>query len=177
MRPEYDLRGGERGKFFAGDHASRSASPSPDLLSIKIGFGLGDVRFGLTRDETTELLGPATSVVPDSDDAESELWLYRELQFAAGFYREDAHRLSSFEISNPLATLNGERLVGLKVETAAEVLRRWVKFPIELVGSEDSGQLRVKDLALGLWIADDRIESIGWSVIHGADDQPIWPHE
>lgn len=36
-------------------------------------------------------------------------------------------------------------------------------------------ELAAKDLGLGLWIADDRIESIGWSVIHGADDQPIWP--
>src|SRR5216684_5488960 len=100
MRPEYDLRGGERGKFFAGDHSSRSRPPFLDLLSIRIGFGLGDVRFGLTRDETTELLGSATAVLPDRDDAESELWLYRGLQFAAGFYREDAYRLSSFEISN-----------------------------------------------------------------------------
>jgi hypothetical protein len=148
-----------------------------DLATIKIGFGLGDVPFGLTRVEVRRLLGEPSRILDDSQDPGSELWLYDGHSIALGFEREWSYRLAAFEISTQAAVLEGHRLIGLHMEAAALALKEVFAFPIEAVLSDEetTEQLRLPDLALSIWIEAEFVESISWSVLVGSRGEVLWP--
>lgn len=149
-----------------------------DLVTIRIGQGIGDLSFGLTRDEARQLLGPEYRIIEGSDDPETEIWLYEPLGLALGFAAEHGGRLGSIETTRPEAILEGERIIGLTIMEAAIKLRALFDFPIEAVFGEDEEvpeQLRLPDLEISFWNEGVVVESISLGVMEGDGGDPLWP--
>ncbi len=148
-----------------------------DTLTIRPGYGLGSLAFGLSPRDAKRLLGEPSRVLDDREDPGSELWLYDEYGAALGFDRECDHRLASFEILNPAAVLENVRLIGQTEEQAAVTLRGKYAFPIQAMLHEDETleQLRIPDLNLSVWIESGHVASISWSVLNGENGEPLWP--
>ena len=148
-----------------------------DVRTIKIGVGLGDVRFGILREDAKRLLGEPDDILAEGESFGGELWVYERQSVALGFQSEDGYRLGSIEVKSPDATLSGVAVIGLPVHEAALALRDVFSFPLEAVfdDGEEPEQLRFRDLAISFWVEDGTIESISWSVTVNETDELLWP--
>ena len=87
-------------------------------LDIKSGEGLGDIKFGLTRQEVEALLGKPeekeTYNVNDDTDYKTESWHYDEYEIALSFVMFDEWRLVSITCSFEESLLFGQEVIGFK---------------------------------------------------------------
>lgn len=149
-----------------------------DLFTIRPGVGVGELRFGATRDEVRALAGEPQEIVPSEEDAGSELWVYDDAAIALGFAIEENHRFVSCESYSMKATFNGEALVGLDREAAEAALERAGADEGIFMAEDDeegSGQIAVPRLGLSLWFGENVVESVGWGVLFDDDDNVLWP--
>jgi|ERR1041385_6920196 hypothetical protein len=149
-----------------------------DLLTIKPGVGVGDLRFGATRDEVRTIAGAPTETLPSEEDAGSELWIYEDAAIALGFAAEENMRFVSCETYSMKALFNGESLVGLGREEAEAALERAGADEGVFIADDENegdGQIAVPRLGLNLWFAEHGVESVGWGVLFDDDDNVLWP--
>ena len=149
-----------------------------DLGTIRPGVGVGELRFGATRDEVRQAAGEPSEVVPSEEDAGGELWIYEWAGIALGFAAEHDLRFVSCETFNVTAAFNGETLVGLDRESAEAALERAGADEGAFRADDDdegNGQIAVPRLALSLWFDEGAVESVGWSVLFDDDDNVLWP--
>jgi hypothetical protein len=149
-----------------------------DLLTIRPGVGVGDVRFGATRDEVRAIAGEPAEIMPSEEATGSELWIYEEAAIALGFASEENLRFVSCETYSAKATFNGEALVGLDRESAEAALERAGADEGAFLAEDDeegSGQIAVPRLGISLWLAENAVESVGWGVLFDDDDNVLWP--
>jgi hypothetical protein len=148
-----------------------------DLLTIRPGVGVGDLRFGATRDEVRAAAGEPAEILPSDEESGSELWVYEAAAAAIGFAVDQNLRFVSCETYSMKATFNGETLVGLDREAAEAALERAGadEGVFEAEDDEGIGQIAVPRLGLTLWFAEDAVESVGWGVLFDDDDNALWP--
>ncbi|MBW3670272.1 MAG: outer membrane protein assembly factor BamE [Acidobacteria bacterium] len=149
-----------------------------DLTTIRIGRGIGDLPFGLTREQVKELLGEPPRIVHGVEEPDSEIWFYEDRALAVGFEPEYEGRLGSIETYDPRATLNGRTLIGLTIMEVALALKDSFAFPIEAIFGEDEEtpeQLRIPDLSISFWNEGIVIESISLGVIASDSGEVLWP--
>jgi hypothetical protein len=143
------------------------------LLSIAPAKGFGLLRFGATAETVRSHLGEPTRIIDPPDEPVRQIWLFDSIQLGVGFNASGV--LETFEVFNPLATLHGHQVIGLRVEEAALLLRREFSFPIEALMNDDGSveQLRVRDVGFGVWLEDDVVTSVSWSDALGEEDQSL----
>ncbi|MGA7616200.1 MAG: hypothetical protein WBX15_13580 [Thermoanaerobaculia bacterium] len=147
-----------------------------DSITIRPGLGVGDLPFGATREETRELFGEADEILVSRSDDSSEIWIYESAALAVRFAAEEDFRFVSCETFSRRAHLNGERIVGLERSEAESALRRAGIEDAEWIEEEDGRtELRAWEDSLNVWLENDAVESIGWSVLVGPDDEILWP--
>src|SRR5262245_38221212 len=87
-----------------------------DLNTIRIGFGLGDLAFGVSRDEVQQYLGDCPDITEELlSDNPSITWNYSELHIQAYFDGDDDFRLGTLRTERREASLFGRRVIGLSV--------------------------------------------------------------
>lgn len=149
-----------------------------DLFTIHPGSGVGDLRFGMTRDEVRNAAGDPAEVVKSEEDPDSEMWVYESAAIALSFAAEEDMRFVSCETFSAKANWNGESFIGLDRDAAEAALER--------AGADDGmfeedeeeegdGQLMVPRLDLSLWFVGGAVESIGWGVLIDEEDEVAWP--
>jgi hypothetical protein len=149
-----------------------------DFITIKPGAGVGELRFGATRDEVRAIAGEPAEVLPSEEEAGSELWVYEEAAIALGFAAEVNLRFTSCETYNMKASFNGETLVGLdraSVEAALERAGADEGLYMAEDDDENGAQIAVPRLGLSLWLEENVVESVGWGVLFDDDDNVMWP--
>jgi hypothetical protein len=148
-----------------------------DFTTIRPGIGLGELRFGATRDEIRALAGEPTDVMPSEAEAGSEVWIYESAAAALHFAGDASFRFVSCETFSVRAALNGETFVGDDREDAEAALERAGVTGVEWLSDpeEGAGQLVAPAQGLALYFADGVVESIGWGVLFDDDENVLWP--
>lgn len=149
-----------------------------DLSTIRPAVGVGDLRFGATRDEVRTIAGEPSEVLASEEDSGSELWVYEAAAVALSFAAEENLRLVSCETFSAKSTFNGESLVGLDRDAAEAALERAGADEGAFLAEDDdegSGQIAVPRLGLSLWFEGGAVESVGWGVLLDDDDKVLWP--
>ena len=87
-----------------------------NISEIKIGTGLGDIKFGISREDLKKIAGEPTEIDTfnasgDEDEYLTESWHYDEQEFSVSFDEEDNWRLTTISTSSENAIL-GEKLIG-----------------------------------------------------------------
>ena len=87
---------------------------------IRIGIGLGNIRFGSSKPAIKKILGEPNEIdtvdVPiDSEEISIEQWHYDELELSLSFDDYDDELLDTFAVSSPEYTLNGIALIGKSI--------------------------------------------------------------
>src|SRR5690554_6076194 len=140
--------------------------------NIKLGSGLGALKFGMTREEVKAALGEPNEIENynplEEDEGQSEAWHYDEMELSANFDEEDNFKLTSLAVSSPDYLFEGVNLIGLSQE---EVMQQ-----IEMM---DLGEVEMEDVAeesLNLWFEEGQLSEIQWGPYWDEDEECyIWP--
>jgi hypothetical protein len=132
--------------------------------------GIGDLKFGMTRDQVKNLLGEPSEVdnVPGfeeesvNDDLES--WHYDQYEFSVVFDAMYEWKLVSISISDPHFTLFGKSVIGAdKIDTLALLESKgYSPSATEDVQNDEDGEEDIElyefeDLAMMIWCIEDEV--------------------
>ena len=155
-----------------------------NLKEITIGSGLGDVKFGCSKEKLKYLIGEpdemdSYNASGEEDGYLTEAWHYDEYEFSVSFDEEDNWKLTTISISSPECTLNGNQLIGKSIDDV-----------LLLIQDEDFGENELDDLSdgnvdqklisflpasLNLWFENGTLSEIQWGVLWSDEDTPRWP--
>ena len=145
---------------------------------IKLGTGLGDIRFGLNMDEIETLLGEPEEIEEsdDEDEFEHQAWNYWDEGYSLYFDKEDDYRLSCIETANPNVTLWGKRIFEMN---QPEIMEMFKEKGITDYETEklDTGEVRLsyEREMIDLYFEDGRLLAINFGVFIGDDLEVKWP--
>jgi len=160
-----------------------------NIKEIIFGSGIGDLKFGMTKNEVTVLLGKPDEIenIPgfEEEEVNEELvsWHYDELEISLVF---DAHydwRLVSISGSDEHFTLHGKSIIGLDQDEFEKMLE---DLGIEVTNVEDLSDddnpnfllLESEDLGLLVWFEEG--EAIEFQIlpdVHEDEETIIWPEK
>lgn len=152
-------------------------------FEIKAGKGIGNIAFGIKRDDLKKVLGEPTEKelynATEEEDYQTEDWHYDELETSFSFDEEDGWRLTTIATSSSDATINGKQLIGLSVDEAlaqTEDMDLGDNF-LEDFSDEGENQKLIGFLSTGLnlWFEDEVLSEIQWNVLWSDEDTPEWP--
>ena len=154
------------------------------LKDIRMGEGLGTLRFGITRNHVQEMLGAPTekekyALSDDEDDDDSEAWHYDELSLSLSFDELHDWRLSSIAVSSEDYTLEGIPLIGKSREEVLEEFRKrqWGEPEEDDEDIEDSPEhtlVHIPKASMSLWFENDELTEIQWGPFF-KNDEILWP--
>lgn len=154
------------------------------MREIIIGQGLGEIKFGMTKDEVEKILGKADEIekysYTDNDENKTESWHYDELEVSFSFDEEDDFELGAISVTSDKFLFNGEKLIG---KTEEEVLNFITSIYPEDIKHEfttyeddpDRVLVSFEDLSFSLWFMNGVLEEIEWAVLWDEDEMQIWP--
>jgi len=154
------------------------------MKDIKVGVGLGDIKFGISKEDLVKLIGEPTEKDTYNASGEeegylTESWHYDEKEFSVSFDEEDNWRLTTIAVSSADFTLNGISVIGSTIDEALDLLKDTDLGDNELEDLSDEivSQKLISfiDSSLNLWFEDDKLSEIQFGVLWEDEDTPKWP--
>ncbi|MCJ8163771.1 hypothetical protein MKJ04_02890 [Pontibacter sp. E15-1] len=147
---------------------------------IRLGKGLGKIKFGLTMKEVEELIGEPEEVEEsdEEDEFEHQAWNYWEEGYSLYFDKEDDYRLSCIETANREVQLWGDRVFEM---SKAQVLQLFTDN--EITGPEEeeaeTGETRIsfEREMIDLYFDEDQLIAINFGVFINDNLEVIWPEK
>ena len=145
---------------------------------IKLGVGLGDLKFGLTMDEVEAIMGEPEEVEESEEDEEFEyqVWNYWEEGYSFYFDEDDDYRLGLIETANEETTLFGQKIFSM---TQAEIEELLKKNGISNAEKEtmETGEkhLTYEKEMLDMYFDKDALVTIKFGVFVSDDLEVKWP--
>ena len=154
------------------------------LKEIKPGYGLGNLKFGMSRAEVKLMLGEPSFIDKyshsDSADDLTESWEYDDLGLSISFDEDENWKLIMISINSDFYVLNGVSLIGLKEKELLAKLEAMNLGDLDLedcsdLGSDEQKVIEVEEKAINFWLIDDALDEIQWSPFFIDDDTIDWP--
>jgi len=148
-----------------------------EKLEIILKKGLNELKFGLTKDEVTKLLGnPDDKETIKEDDANTEIWYYWEDGITVFFGEEEDWRCICLETDNENAVILGKKISDLKDSQIEELFAKsgYKEFETE---EEKWGEKRISidDAVVDFYSENGEILAVNWGVDYDDDGNPLWP--
>ncbi len=146
-----------------------------NLKEIIPGEGLGDLKFGMTRDEVQTILSVPNDKDsindPEYPEDNSEVWHYDEFEISLGFEKiGDEWRLENIALSSNDYELHHRKLIGLDKETLLAKLDKMglTEFLLDEFEEEEGTQtvIRSNETAINFFLEDGVLSEIMWSPIY-----------
>ncbi|MDA9773973.1 hypothetical protein N9B82_03360, partial [Saprospiraceae bacterium] len=134
---------------------------------ISPGIGLGDLKFGMFRNEVEELLGVPTEIekisyIEGDEDSEYVHWHYATDNFFLTFEKEDNWRFGTITIESEAFQLFDMNPIGTHIEVFKDKIMEWEVYDFELEDMssiESPKHILVSSDTLGInfWFDDDHL--------------------
>lgn len=154
------------------------------LKEIKSGYGLGNLKFGMTKAEVKLMLGEPSYIDKyshsDSDNDLTESWQYDEFELSISFDEEENWKLTMMSVNSNFYEFEGKSLIG-KSET--EILKELTSLKIEDTYLEDVSEhngedhkvIEIDEKSMNFWFINGVLDEIQWSPLFIDDDTIKWP--
>lgn len=149
---------------------------------IKAGQGLGEIKFGMNREQVQALLGDPDEIDQDGDaeDYIMESWHYDAYDMSMSFDEGEEFRLVTIAASAEEYTINGQQLIGLNKTDLITKLRmlEFGKLSFEDVSEDDDENhslVSAEEFAVNFWLEDDEVTEIQWTPVFVTEDVIRWP--
>jgi hypothetical protein len=151
---------------------------------IQPGEGLGDLKFGMTREQVTAVLGkPTESEIysyTDDDSNMTDSWHYDDLDLSLSFDEEENWRLVSLAVSGEEYTLEGISFVGMGKD---EVILALKELEIEDLDEEEwsdeeeESQVMIScpEIEVTFWLIDNAVTEVQWNPFYVDEETIDWP--
>jgi hypothetical protein len=153
-------------------------------LEIKPAIGLGDIKFGMTRDQVKKILGEPAEIeqlsYSDSDEDLTESWHYDDQDLSAGFDEDEDWRLVTLAISSQEYDISGKKLIGLNQE---QLLAALAALKINDLETEDCSDdenpdsllISSEEMGISFWLEDGMVSEIQWGPVITEEETILWP--
>ncbi len=155
-----------------------------NIQEIKIGEGLGDIKFGMSKEDLIKIVGDPTesdiyNASGEEDGYLTESWHYDDHEFSVSFDQEDNWRLTTISTSSPECKFKDVLPVGKSIDHIMALLadQNMDEPELEDLSDENINQKLLSFLSssLNLWFEDDNLTEIQWGVLWSDEDTPKWP--
>ncbi len=155
-----------------------------NITDIVPGIGLGDIKFGMLREDVKSLLGEPDEIESqshdDDDDDVTESWHYDDIEVSLSFEKAEDWRLCTIAVSNEDATLKGKEIIGLSKDELMETLKKVgiTDLTTEDWSSADSPDyfsVTSEDQEIVFWIDSDEVMDVQWGPLFIDEDTISWP--
>ena len=154
------------------------------LKEIKPGYGLGSLKFGMTRAEVKLLLGEPSYIdkysYSGSDEDMTESWEYETLLISLSFDEDEDWKLLLISVSSDFYELEGRSLIGQDQENLLKQLEEINLGTLNLEDcseddSEDQKIIEIDEKSINFWVNNGVLDEIQWSPLFIDDDTIQWP--
>lgn len=155
-----------------------------NIREIKLGEGLGEIKFGMSREQVRTILGEPDDVdqYSDSDleDDSSESWHYDEMEISLSFDEDAEWKLVTIAVSSPEYLFNGKKLIGLNQQALIKELsaQKLGESETEDWSSEEIPNHKLvsyPEFQVNFWLENDELAEIQWGPIITDEDTVQWP--
>lgn len=144
-----------------------------EIKNIEIGVGIGKLKFGMSPEAVTEILGEPDEKFREEYDKKdsdffSEEWHYDEMELSLSFDMLTIMELSTISVSSEDYLLDGDILIGKKRSEVEEKLKelginsKWEEFK-EL--DENSDLISNEEEGISLWFENNKLKEFQWEVL------------
>ena len=152
-------------------------------INITPGTGLGDIKFGMLREQVEKILGkPDHQEISMYEDENEKLdaWVYNDLSLDLSFEEAEDWRLVIISVSSDQYLLNGKSLIGLEMEELLDELNdeQIEDLEIEDLSSKEAPDQKLissEEHGINFWVNDGILEEIQWSPRIAEDNTIVWP--
>ncbi len=147
-------------------------------------LGLGDLKFGMTREEVSALLGQPDEIdeytFSGAEEDRSESWHYDDIDLSMSFDSEDGWRMITIAVSSPDYLLSGKTVVGINQDELVQILQHLqltdIKEENEAALSMPGYHLvSVPSKFMNFWLEENQVKEVQWSPKFDEDDEVEWP--
>ena len=148
-------------------------------IEIKPMEGLGELNFGVTKEEVERMVGAPEDVeeMDTENNIRTLIWHYWSKGFSAFFDEDNNFKLSSLEVDNQMTTLWGQLIFNMKEEELIELFRSKGFKEID-IEEQEWGERRVSidDAMVDLYFEDGELNSINFGVFINDLEIAVWPN-
>ena len=151
------------------------------LKEIKPGYGLGVLKFGMSRAEVKLMLGEPSFTDKyshsDSNNDLTESWEYDELELSLSFDEEESWKLTMMSVNSDFYEFDGKSMIG-KTENEVLAILNMENIYLEDVSDqegEDHKVIEIDEKSINFWFIDGVLDEIQWSPLFVDDDTIKWP--
>jgi hypothetical protein len=149
------------------------------MKEVLLGIGIGDIRFGHSREQCREILGEPDSTESldylEDGSIVDELWDYDAIEVTIHFSQDLDYKLTSIETESPNITLFGESIIGLSKPDALAVCKKLGLETPELEECEEGVErLIFDDFQLELWLEEGAVYMMEWGPFWLDEENPEW---
>ncbi len=154
--------------------------------NIKLGTGIGKLKFGMTREEVIPFIGEPNeieeySAIEHGEEGNSITWHYDELELSASFDEDDDWRLIALSVSSKNYLFEDINLIGLSQEEVLQQVEMMGLGEIELENFAFEGDGKqvvgsIPEVSLNLWFESGILTEIQWGPYwDDENDTYLWP--
>ncbi|ALI99004.1 hypothetical protein [Rufibacter tibetensis] len=147
---------------------------------IKLGYGIGDLRFGLSMDDVEEIMGEPEEVEEsdEEDEFEHKAWNYWDSGFSFYFDKEDDYRLSCIETANPNVTLFGKKIFEMNQQEVEDLFKEKGVQNVEKEKIENNVTcLSYEHEMIDLYFEEGKLLAVNFGVHMDDNLEVLWPKE
>lgn len=155
-----------------------------EIKEIKPGYGLGNLKFGMSRAEVKLILGDPSFMDKyshsDSNNDLTESWEYDDLELSLSFDEEESWKLTMMSVNSDFYEFEGKPMIG---KSENEIMTELASLKIENLYLEDVSErdgenhkvIEIDDKSINFWFIDGVLDEIQWSPLFIDDDTIKWP--
>lgn len=153
-------------------------------LEIVPGYGFGELKFGLGKDEVLNLVGKPDRQSLDNDEFGNTLtYHYSAKRFSLYFEEEDNFSLSCIETDNPDLIFFDEKIIGFSRDRLVKMIDDRNLGDYEETVEEAEGVkeedletcILVAEIETNFYFYDDKLISVQIGVLYSDEDEVCWP--
>lgn len=147
---------------------------------IRLGYGIGDLRFGLSMEDVEEIMGEPEEIEEsdEEDEFEHKAWNYWDTGFSFYFDQEDDYRLSCIETANPNVTLWGKKIFELSQQEVESLFKEQGVQTVEKEAVENNVTcLSYEKEMIDLYFEEGKLLAINFGVHMDDNLEVLWPSE
>lgn len=163
---------------------ARTTDMSKTEVNIIPGEGLGNLKFGMNREQVMALLGkPDAQEITyygEDESDKSDAWEYHPLRIDLSFEEAEDWRLTIISVSSEDYLFKGSSLIGLDLDELMEELSVLGVNDLEIedMSSEDHPDQKLiacESLGVNFWLHQNILEEIQWGPLFIDDNTIKWP--